>query len=188
MRTLKTSTLLLGSTLVSATLLSGCQNIQNQIKPAQPLNEPELQATIQSVDGNQANIGQMHLSQVAEGVRVYGQINNLQPNTTYAIHIHETGSCDDAGHTAGGHFNPDNNPHGHPDDPNSHAGDLPNITADANGTATMDYIKKGLTVDMNSKYSVYNRAFILHAHADDYTTQPTGGSGARIACGIVEKN
>ena len=188
MKTLRLSTLMVGSTLATAVVLSGCQSIQGQMKTGNPINQPELKSAIQSVDGKKTNVGQMYLRQVDNGVQVYGQINNLQPNTTYALHIHETGSCNDAGKTAGGHFNPDNNPHGHPDDVNSHAGDLPNITADANGVATMNYVKKSITVAMGSDHSVYRRAFILHAGADDYTSQPSGDSGDRIACGIIEKN
>ena len=188
METLKTSALLLSSTLAAATLLSGCQSIEGQMKTGNPLNQPELKSTIESVDGKNTNVGQMYLRQVDGGVQVYGQINGLQPNATYALHIHETGSCTNAGKNAGGHFNPNNNPHGAPDDVNSHAGDLPNITADDNGVATMNYVKKGISVAMGADNSVYRRSFVLHAGADDYKSQPSGASGDRIACGVIEKN
>ncbi|WP_230657965.1 superoxide dismutase family protein [Psychrobacter sp. I-STPA10] len=188
MKIAKLTSLLFASTLVAATTLSGCQSLQGQMKTGNPFNQPQLKSTIQSVDGNHSNIGEMYLRQVDNGVQVYGQINGLQPNATYALHIHETGSCNNAGKTAGGHFNPNNTAHGNPDDINSHAGDLPNITADANGVATMNYVKQGISVDMGADNSVYRRAFILHAGADDYQTQPSGDSGERIACGVIEKN
>lgn len=178
------SALLCGSALA----MTGCQSTEGQLKTGNPLSQPVLKSTLKTTDKNQREVGQVYLRPVDGGVQVYGKLMNMQPGKTVAIHIHETGSCDVMGKAAGGHFNPDNNPHSNPNDMNGHAGDLPNITANDNGVATINYVNKQISAAQSGKYSVYKRAFIVHAGADDYTSQPSGDSGDRIACGIIEKN
>lgn len=178
------SALLCGSALA----MTGCQSTEGQLKTGNPLNQPVLKSTIKAVDGSNQEVGQIFLRPVDGGVQVYGKLTNMMPGSTVALHIHETGSCSDMGKAAGGHFNPDNKPHAHPDDMNGHAGDLPNLTANDNGVATINYVNKKISAAEAGKYSVYRRAFIVHAGADDYTSQPAGASGDRIACGIIEKN
>ncbi|TXD98411.1 superoxide dismutase family protein [Psychrobacter frigidicola] len=178
------SALLCGSALA----MTGCQSTEGQLKTGNPLNQPVLKSTLKAVDGSNQEVGQIFLRPVDGGVQVYGKLMNMTPGSTVALHIHETGSCADMGKAAGGHFNPDNKPHAHPDDMNGHAGDLPNLTANDNGVATINYVNKKISAAEAGKYSVYRRAFIVHASADDYTSQPAGASGDRIACGIIEKN
>lgn len=173
--------------LASGVALSGCQSTQAQLKTGNPLNQPVMKSVVTTVDGSNREVGQLFLRPVDEGVQVYGKLMNLKPGATVALHIHETGSCGNMGKAAGGHFNPTKQPHGHPDQMASHAGDLPNLTANEQGVATVNYVKKGISVAMTGPDSVYRRAFVVHAGADDYTTQPSGGSGDRVACGIIEK-
>jgi Cu-Zn family superoxide dismutase len=171
----------------SGLALSGCQSTQAQLKTGNPLNQPVMKSVITTVDGSNREVGQLFLRPVDEGVQVYGKLMGLKPGTTVALHIHETGSCANMAKAAGGHFNPMNQPHGNPDDMVSHAGDLPNLTANEQGIATVNYVKKGISAEMAGDTSVYRRAFVVHAGADDYMTQPSGGSGDRVACGIIEK-
>jgi Cu-Zn family superoxide dismutase len=178
------SALLCGSALA----ITGCQSTIGQLKTGNPLSQPVLKSTIMTVDGNDEEVGQVYLRPVDGGVQVYGKLMNMQPGKTVALHIHETGSCANMGKAAGGHFNPDNKPHSNPDDMNGHAGDLPNLTANENGVATINYVNKKISAAEAGKYSVNRLAFIVHAGADDYTSQPSGASGDRIACGIIEKN
>lgn len=178
------STLLCGSALA----LSACQTVEGQMHTGNPLNQPALKSTIKAVDGSNQEVGQLFLRPVEGGVQVYGKLMDMKPGATVALHIHETGSCGNMGKAAGGHFNPDNVPHSNPDDANGHAGDLPNLTADANGVATINYVNKKISAADAGKYSVNRLAFIVHSGADDYTSQPAGASGDRIACGIIEKN
>ncbi|WP_350559506.1 superoxide dismutase family protein [Psychrobacter sp. CAL346-MNA-CIBAN-0220] len=178
------SALLCGSALA----ITGCQSTEGQLKTGNPLNQPALKSTLKTVDGTNKEVGQVYLRPVDGGVQVYGKLMNMVPGATVALHIHETGSCDDMGKAAGGHFNPDNKPHSNPDDMNGHAGDLPNLTANDNGVATINYVNKKISAAQAGKYSVNRRAFIVHAGADDYTSQPAGASGDRIACGIIETN
>ncbi|WP_201585863.1 superoxide dismutase family protein [Psychrobacter jeotgali] len=178
------SALLCGSALA----LTACQTTEGQLQTGNPLNQPALKSTIKTVDGTNREVGQMYLRPVDGGVQVYGKLMNMKPGATVALHIHETGSCADGGKAAGGHFNPDNNPHAHPDNMDGHAGDLPNLKVNADGVATINYVNKKISAAEAGKYSVHRRAFIVHAGADDYTSQPAGASGDRIACGIIEKN
>ena len=178
------SALLCGSALA----VTACQSTEGQLKTGNPLNQPALKSTLKTTDGTNKEVGQLFLRPVDGGVQVYGKLMNMQPGKTVALHIHETGSCDVMGKAAGGHFNPDDKPHSNPDDMNGHAGDLPNVTANDNGVATINYVNKKISAAEAGKYSVYRRSFIVHAGADDYTSQPAGDSGDRIACGIIVKN
>ena len=172
----------------SALAVTGCQTVEGQMQTGNPLSQPTLKSTIHTVGDDKKEVGQIFLRPVDEGVQVYGKLMNLQPGETVALHIHETGSCADMGKAAGGHFNPDKKPHSNPDDMNGHAGDLPNLTANEDGVATINYVNKKISAAETGKYSVNRLAFIVHAGADDYTTQPSGGSGERVACGIIVKN
>jgi Cu-Zn family superoxide dismutase len=182
--------ILLASALLcgSALAITGCQSTEGQLKTGNPLNQPALKSTLMTTDGSNKEVGQLYLRPVDGGVQVYGKLMNIAPGATVALHIHETGSCADMGKAAGGHFNPDNNPHSNPDDMNGHAGDLPNLTANDDGVATINYVNKKISAAQAGKYSVNRRAFIVHGGADDYTSQPAGAAGDRIACGIIEMN
>jgi Cu-Zn family superoxide dismutase len=116
-------------------------------------------------------------------VEIKGEVMGLTPGK-HGFHIHEFGdfSSPDAMST-GGHFNPAHKQHGGPDDENRHAGDFGNITADADGKATIEARDKGLALGGHD--SIIGRAVIVHAKADDLKTQPSGDAGARIACGII---
>ncbi|MFP4013989.1 MAG: superoxide dismutase family protein [Chitinispirillaceae bacterium] len=123
-----------------------------------------------------------------EGLQIRGDITGLEPDRTYAIHIHEAGNCDTP-QAPGGHFDPgESGTHGPPGlSPGAaHAGDLPNITAGSNGVARIDYITNALGV-RDSDFSVIGKAIVLHAKPDDYTTQPAGAAGERIACGVISR-
>ncbi len=181
--------ILLASALLcgSALAVTGCQTTEGQLQTGNPFDQPVLKSALKTTDGTNREVGQVYLRPVDGGVQVYGKLMNMQPGKTVALHIHETGSCADMGKAAGGHFNPDNNPHSNPDDMNGHAGDLPNLTANENGVATINYVNKQISADVAGKYSVHRRAFIVHSGADDYTSQPSGDSGDRVACGIIER-
>lgn len=115
---------------------------------------------------------------------VHARISGLMPNALHGFHVHETGSCASPdGNSAGGHFNPEGQPHG-PQSAPHHAGDLPALKADAEGRVDQMFHVMGPTVSAGPR-SLVARSVIVHAQADDYSTQPTGNSGARIACGVI---
>lgn len=117
-------------------------------------------------------------------VMVHARLTGLRPLGEHGFHVHEAGNCASPdGSSAGGHFNPDGKPHG-PQGAAHHAGDMPALKADANGVVDQKFALSGVTVDSGAA-GVVGRAVIVHAQADDYTTQPTGNSGARLACGVI---
>lgn len=121
------------------------------------------------------------------GVRLHGTIEGLTANTTHGFHIHEKGDCSAPdGTSAGGHFNPDGKPHGDPAGDEHHVGDIFSVTADANGVGQVDARADRATLGDGSATDVLGKGVIVHAKADDYTTQPTGDAGGRIACGVIQ--
>jgi Cu-Zn family superoxide dismutase len=120
------------------------------------------------------------------GVQIVADLEGLEPGK-HGFHIHENGDCSapDA-ESAGGHFNPDGSPHGAPDNPASqrHVGDLGNVEADADGKA--HYERTDQIISMEGDNSIVGKAVIVHAQSDDLQTQPTGGAGPRLACGVIQ--
>jgi len=100
--------------------------------------------------------------------------------------VHEKGDCSSPdAMSAGGHFNPGGSPHGNFEAATHHAGDLPSLKADAGGTVKFDFATRSLTVGDKGPNDVVGKGLIVHRDPDDYTTQPTGNSGPRIACAVI---
>ena len=109
----------------------------------------------------------------------------------HGIHVHEKGDTSDHCAAALGHFNPYNKQHGSTDSTKErHAGDLGNIEADSNGVANSEIeIRKGTSSQESSLYgdnSIIGHTLVIHAKEDTFV-QPTGGAGARLVCGIINK-
>jgi Cu-Zn family superoxide dismutase len=131
--------------------------------------------------------GRVALRPMADGVHLGGTIGGFQPNSVHAIHVHEKGDCSAAdASSAGGHFNPGNSAHGRANTATHHAGDMDNITAGNDGTVTLDIHLSGVTLGGGAPNDIANRALVVHAAADDYTSQPAGNSGARVACAVIQ--
>ena len=122
------------------------------------------------------------------GVRVTGTLTGLAAGSTHGFHVHEFGDCSAPDATsAGGHFNPAQQPHGDRAAGGAHhAGDIPNQMAGDNGEASVDQLLTGLEIGSGGASDIVGKGVIVHAKADDYTTQPTGDAGGRIACGVIE--
>jgi Cu-Zn family superoxide dismutase len=140
-------------------------------------------------DGDGKSVGTAELSPAAKGVKIKLNLMNLTPGE-HAIHVHAVAKCEGPKFTtAGGHLNPDMKHHGlkNPDGP--HAGDMPNFTVAANGTAKTTIIAPGVTMgdDSHSIFSNGGTALVIHAKADDMMTDPAGNAGDRIACGVITK-
>ena len=127
--------------------------------------------------------GHVFFHQVGDKIHMAYEVKGLPPKSVHGFHIHEKGDCSAAdASSAGGHFNPTGKMHGDPATMNHHAGDLGNITADEKGLAKGEgMISAAVTVSKLQGLSV-----IVHDQADDEKTQPSGNSGSRIACGIIE--
>jgi Cu-Zn family superoxide dismutase len=106
----------------------------------------------------------------------------------HGIHIHAIGACSPTFLAAGGHHNPLGHEHGldNPDGP--HAGDLPALTVNPAGIGHLDVVTERATLSAGatSVFDADGSALVIHADPDDQVTDPTGNSGARIACGVVE--
>ena len=162
---------------VAAVLLAACQSI-----PDQPLRAT---AGLQPTKGSKA-FGEATFDEVDGKVRVIVFAQGLKPNAEHGFHIHEAGDCSSGdGMSAKGHFNPYGKPHGDPNSPERHAGDLPALKADKGGRAKLDVTMDIITVRPGPA-SVVGRGLIIHADPDDYKTQPTGNAGARVACGVIK--
>jgi len=139
-------------------------------------------AVLHPTQGNAAQ-GVVTFTQESGGVRVVAKLTGV-PKGVHGFHIHEFGDCSSAdGTAAGGHFNPTAMSHAGPAADKRHIGDLGNVTADEQGNAQLDYVDKHLT--FTGANSIIGHAVILHANPDDFTTQPTGNAGGRIACGVI---
>jgi superoxide dismutase, Cu-Zn family len=152
-----------------------------------------LVARLQPV-GDGGATGEVTFTPEAGGVRVAARMTGLTPGE-HGFHVHENGSCEAAdlpddpdtdpnpAGAAGGHFAGADTTHGGPDAASRHDGDLGNVTAGLDGVAVLDRLDQRLR--LSGPNSILGKAVIVHAGADDLTTQPSGASGARVACGVV---
>ena len=166
-------------------------------KETQPLTTPDVKtveekaAPVRAVaeliptEGNETT-GTVTFTSQAGGILVTVAAKGLTPGL-HGFHIHEHGDCSalDAA-SAGGHFNPDGTPHGAPENPSAqrHMGDLGNLEAGQDGTA--HYENTDSLLSLTGPNSIVGKAVIVHAQPDDFTSQPTGNAGPRIACGVIE--
>ncbi|MEZ4271162.1 MAG: superoxide dismutase family protein [Myxococcota bacterium] len=138
---------------------------------------------LQPLLGQQAT-GVLTFTELDGEVMLTGIIKHLEPGSSHGIHIHEIGDCTAAdGSSAGGHYAPFAQQHGRTG-AQSHLGDLENVTADDDGVAFVTKRVPGASF-ADSRSSILGRAVVLHAGQDDLQSQPSGNSGARIACGVI---
>jgi superoxide dismutase, Cu-Zn family len=139
---------------------------------------------LQSRSGSSVT-GSLQLRDSAAGLRITGEVRGLKPDAEHGFHIHEKGDCSapDAA-SAGGHFNPAGAPHGRMGAGAHHAGDMPNIKANAQGVAKVDQTVAGVTLAAGPNGAA-GRALVVHRDPDDYSSQPAGNAGPRVACGVV---
>jgi len=126
--------------------------------------------------------GTVTFTKTGDTVQVVADVTGLTPGK-HAFHIHEFGDCSapDAA-SAGSHFNPMKKPHGSPDNPERHAGDMGNLEADSAGKAHLEL--KDSMLKFSGENSILGHAVIVHEKVDDWS-QPVGNAGGRVACGVI---
>jgi len=145
---------------------------------------PSALARLEPTRGNTAN-GTVKFEQRGAKVLVTGSVSGLKPYSEHGFHVHEKGDCSSGdGMSAGGHFNPMAKPHGSQEGESHHAGDLPNLRADANGMASLSFEAPGISVG-SGPTDIVGRGLVVHRDPDDYKSQPAGNAGPRIACAVI---
>lgn len=140
-------------------------------------------AHLQPASGSEAK-GTVTFDKTADGAKALVDLEGLKPGK-HGIHIHEKGDCSDPkAVSAGAHFNPGHKHHGGAETGERHAGDFGNIEADASGKAHVELQIKGVKFD--GAESIVGKALVVHDKEDDLKTDPSGNSGDRIACGVIE--
>lgn len=168
---------------IASITLAGCATSQGG---GQPAPKEVATATLVRADGTEA--GTATLSLQNDGVWL--EMSAAAPgNGMFAMHIHAVGQCTAPDFTsAGPHWNPDMRQHGKQNPAGSHAGDLPNVSADANGGISaklrLDHVQ---WTGNSSPFDADGAALIVHEKADDYRTDPTGNAGKRVYCGVFKR-
>ncbi len=110
------------------------------------------------------------------------------PPGIHAVHVHINGDCSSAdGNSAGGHWNPTTDQHGQWGGAHFHLGDIGNMTVAADGTGSVTLTTDKWTAGGNGATTdVVGHSIVVHGGVDDFTTQPTGNAGSRIACGVIK--
>jgi superoxide dismutase, Cu-Zn family len=157
--------------------------------PSAAADAPQTTATasLTSAAGSAVK-GDLTVTTEGLAVRIQGDITGLTPGKEHGFHVHEVGDCSAPDFTsAGAHLNPTKDPHGGPKSKARHLGDIPNVKADKDGHASIDVSVEGATlVDPDGgPNQLLGKALVVHAMPDDYKTQPSGGSGDRIACAVI---
>ncbi len=157
--------------------------------PAGALAADATSARAMLKDAKGQQVGTATFTGAEGGVKLTVEVKGLPPGS-HGIHVHGAGKCEAPEFkSAGPHFNPSHKKHGLESPEGHHAGDLPNITVGADGKGTFSATLEGVALGQGttSLLNTEGTALVIHAGPDDGKTDPAGNSGARIACGVIEK-
>ncbi|NML44885.1 superoxide dismutase family protein [Ramlibacter sp. G-1-2-2] len=168
-------TLLLPAVLVVA--LAGCASWWGDKQGAV--------ATLSPTQGSTTS-GIVKFEQRGSSVLVAGEVRGLPGSGENGFHIHEKGDCSSPdGSSAGGHWNPTRQPHGMIGSSPHHTGDLASLKPDANGVAHFSFLVENATIGGGGPNDILGKGVVVHRDRDDFTSQPAGNSGPRLACGPI---
>lgn len=138
-------------------------------------------ATLRTADGTVA--GTATVAAVPDGLQIVVEAQAM-PSGEHGIHVHMVGRCDPPQfESAGGHWNPAERRHGLENPLGPHAGDMPNLEIGSDGRGRVEHVLPG---DMAALFDADGSAIVLHADVDDQRSDPSGNSGGRLACGVLE--
>lgn len=160
-------------TIAAAGALAGCA----------PVDVPVAAPPVSLINGSGQVIGAVTPSQTSGGVSLAISASGV-PHGLHGVHVHAVGRCDPSSFdSAGSHWNPAARKHGFNDPQGPHAGDLPNVAASSSGVVRETVVLAGASLAQLGDAD--GSAIVIHAAADDYATDPSGNSGARIACAVL---
>jgi superoxide dismutase, Cu-Zn family len=148
-----------------------------------------MKAKADLLDGKGAPVGTAVLTEKAKGVEIDLKVSGLTPGL-HGFHIHNVGRCEAPDFaSAGPHFNPEVKQHGWDNPQGHHLGDLQNLNVGPDGKAQVRVLIPGVTLGEgpNSLFHEGGTALVIHAKPDDGKTDPSGNSGSRIACGVINR-
>jgi Cu-Zn family superoxide dismutase len=154
------------------------------------VGQDQAGATATFINAEGAEVGAVTLTQGESGVTLDGELTGITPGE-HGFHFHQTGDCDATTQfeSAGAHFNPTDHQHGLENPEGPHAGDLPNVTATEAGIVDVELTSDSISLTEGDPAYVFDddgTALVIHADADDNVTDPSGNSGDRVACAVVE--
>lgn len=152
------------------------------------MNDGAEQASATLVDTAGNVVGSARFTEDAAGIlHVNVKVKGLTPGL-HGIHLHAVGACAPSFAAAGGHHNPLGTQHGLDNPAGAHAGDLPNLVVNGAGVGHLDATsdRARLSAGPTSLFDADGSAIVIHANEDDQATDPTGNSGGRVACGVIE--
>lgn len=174
--------------LASFLVCAACVDSGQREEPVVTLGaEERIEKGTALTDARGAVRATARLERQGDGVAVSIEGQGLSPGA-YGAHIHAVGRCDGPDFTsAGPHWNPDGRQHGRENPAGAHRGDLPNLIVGGDGRGSLTFTIPGATLDAGEGglFDADGSAILLHAAPDDYRTDPSGNSGARIACGVI---
>lgn len=168
-------------------LLAACSRSQPEGPAPSGGGAPRPRAVFIVVDSTGNRLGQITGSEAAGSAVLEILVRGLTPGK-HGMHLHASPACDPPTfQSAGAHFNPTAHQHGTRNPQGPHAGDLPNLSVTPDGVGRAQVMLTGWTLAPGPQsISQPGTALVIHADADDERTDPSGNSGARVACAVIQ--
>lgn len=180
------SPLVLAAALGFVSLAGGASAAPAPATAPAPAAAPAVKADVIGLDGKK--LGVVTLQETPAGVLVSAQVKGL-PAGEHGFHFHQKGVCDAATKfdSAGGHFAGGHAEHGYMSAMGPHGGDMPNQHVGADGLLETQVLNTGVTLGAGPKslFDADGSALVIHAGSDDYSSQPSGNAGGRLACAVI---